>query len=81
MLELEVQNGLVDYTTTCNVWSGVTSPPLRLGFTHECNLVTVSGKKYYQLTKFNLIPVLTKITLSFRGKTGLASTTAAAIRI
>ncbi|CAD8140771.1 unnamed protein product [Paramecium octaurelia] len=81
LVELEVQNGLVDYTTTCEVWSGVTSPPKRLGHTHECNLVDVSGIKYYQLTKFNEIPVLTKFTLSFRGKTGLASTTANPIRI
>lgn len=41
----------------------------------------VSGIKYYQLTKFNEIPVLTKFTLSFRGKTGLVSTTANPIRI
>jgi len=72
---------LVDYTTTCEVWSGVTSPPKRLGNTHECNLVDISGIKYYQLTKFNEIPVLTKFTLSFRGKTGLVSATANAIRI
>lgn len=52
-----------------------------MGNTHECNLVDVSGTKYYQLTKFDEIPVLTKFTLSFRGKTGLVSTTANAIRI
>ena len=72
MVEIQIQPGLISSTPTCNVWSGVTSPPLGLGFTHQCNQVQLpasSGTFYYQITGFNAIPPMTKITISYTGLT------------
>lgn len=52
----------------------MTSPPKGLGYTHECNLVTVSGKNYYHITNFDPIPTLSNIILSYRGKTVISAT-------
>lgn len=81
LLEVQIQNGLVSKSTKCQIWSGVTSPPIGLGYTHQCNKVTISGVDYYHITGFDPIPILTQITIQFRGVTAAAAVTATPITI